>query len=162
RVALWVLDPAAGTLTIHPDARGFGPGEPEDAGPIPCSPDGGGPLDEVVFHDRVLRTNRGMAGIGSTSLRGQLEAFGVPDAVVVPWRAGEQRLGAIAVYGSASGGFSEEDVLVLRAAATAAALLRHDQQSARLEGVKANFMRLASHELRSPLSVVRGYVSMME
>src|SRR5207302_624709 len=70
--------------------------------------------------------------------------------------------GANAVYGSASGGFSEEDVLVLRAAATAAALLRHDQQSARLEGVKANFMRLASHELRSPLSVVRGYVSMME
>jgi signal transduction histidine kinase len=44
----------------------------------------------------------------------------------------------------------------------AAALRRQMEQSIQLEQLKTNFLKLASHELRAPLGVVRGYVSMLE
>jgi len=103
----------------------------------------------------------------------------------MPWRAGDLRLGVVGVYDSARpSGFSEEDVWVLQAAVTAAALVwEHRQaddamavlrereaaslrqqieQSTQLEQLKTDFLKLASHELRGPLGVVRGYISMME
>jgi len=41
-------------------------------------------------------------------------------------------------------------------------LRAHAERMGRLEQSKAEFLNLASHELRGPLTVVRGYVSMME
>jgi PAS domain S-box-containing protein len=41
-------------------------------------------------------------------------------------------------------------------------LRAHADRMAQLERSKAEFLNLASHELRGPLTVVRGYVSMME
>jgi PAS domain S-box-containing protein len=41
-------------------------------------------------------------------------------------------------------------------------LRAHAERMAQLERSKAEFLNLASHELRGPLTVVRGYVSMME
>jgi PAS domain S-box-containing protein len=38
----------------------------------------------------------------------------------------------------------------------------HAQRMAQLEESKSEFLNLASHELRGPLTVVRGYISMME
>jgi signal transduction histidine kinase len=42
------------------------------------------------------------------------------------------------------------------------AVRREGERVAALEDVKSKFLRLASHELRGPLAVVRGYVSMLE
>lgn len=44
----------------------------------------------------------------------------------------------------------------------AAQLRAHAERMAELERAKAEFLNLASHELRSPLTVVRGYNSMLE
>jgi PAS domain S-box-containing protein len=41
-------------------------------------------------------------------------------------------------------------------------LQQHAERMAQLEKVKRDFLNLASHELRGPLSVLRGYISMVE
>lgn len=41
-------------------------------------------------------------------------------------------------------------------------LRQHAQRMAQLEKIKRDFLNLASHELRGPLSVLRGYISMVE
>ncbi len=41
------------------------------------------------------------------------------------------------------------------------AVAREGERMAALEGVKSTFLRLASHELRGPLAILRGYVSML-
>jgi signal transduction histidine kinase len=167
QVAFWRYDPDSETITLARGAFGFRPEELARLGSRPCRPGGGDAMERVVFDGLVLRA-------------------GLPrDTVAVPWTAGEQRLGAVAAYASTRpGGFTEEDVWVLQAAATAAALvcehrradealtalreqeassLRHQiEQSIELEQLKADFLRLASHELRGPLAIVRGYVSMIE
>ncbi len=121
----------------------------------------------------------------SPTYRSALHGVGVRDVITIPWRAGDHRLGAVGVYDSTRpDGFREEDVWALQGAVTAAALVwEHRQadaalaelrereaatlrqqieQSMQLEQLKTNFLKLASHELRAPLSVVRGYISMME
>jgi signal transduction histidine kinase len=167
RVAFWRFDAATETIAPARGAFGFSPDELAELGGRPCRPGGRDAMERVVFDGLVLH--------GS-----------VPrDTTFVPWTAGEQRLGAVAAYASTRpGGFTEEDVWVLQAAATAAALVcehrRADEalaalrereagslrqqieQSMELEQLKADFLRLASHELRGPLGIVRGYVSMIE
>src|SRR5947209_636278 len=56
-------------------------------------------------------------------------------------------------------------VSTLRFYQTEARLTSVSRQSARtaeLERAKSDFMRLASHELRGPVAVLRGYISMLE
>jgi signal transduction histidine kinase len=108
----------------------------------------------------------------------------VADSMAVAWRAGATRLGALAAHDPmGSSGFSEEDAWILRLAAFAAGLVwqiktaeRHiralgDSEAGRLrehiermqamEKMKGDFLKLASHELRGPIGIVRGYYSMM-
>ena len=117
--------------------------------------------------------------------RDRLRLLGVRDALGVQWRAGDEPLGMLAAYDSQKpGGFTREDVWVGRIAALAAALVfEHRRAAARvaeltgresdrlvsearrledLERVKSDFLRLASHELRGPVSVLWGYLSMIE
>ena len=105
------------------------------------------------------------------------------DAIAVPWRTAGRILGILTAFDSRSG-FTEQDVWVMRIAARAAALvwqaheaelqlaeLRAQERAAleeqarkmeELERMKSDFLRLASHELRGPLAIARGYVSMVE
>jgi signal transduction histidine kinase len=164
QVVFWLRDPATGTMSPQAGAYGFTDGDLADLGEVACHPDGGRVIDRVVFEDLVVCES---------------------DDVTIPWRAGDRRLGALGVYGSTRrAGFTEEDVSVLQAAAAAAALVwehrladealadvrdreaaglrRQIEQSIELEQLKTDFLKLASHELRAPLGVVRGYISMME
>jgi signal transduction histidine kinase len=166
RAAFWLAGGGSGTLTPQAGAYGCAP---EDLEPMRDL------VERVVSEDLVVR---GEVDAGS-------DGHGVQDTITIPWRAGERRLGAIGVYGSTRrSGFREEDVWVLQAAAAVAALVwEHRQadealaelrereaaglrqqieQSIQLEQLKTDFLKLASHELRGPLGVVRGYVSMME
>jgi signal transduction histidine kinase len=185
RVAFWVLDPETETLSVQPQAFGFTEDELAELSELECSAHGSRPVERVVFGDLVLRERLDGAGAARGAQRAQLEALGVLDTITIPWRVGEHRLGALVVYGSRRpSGFVDEDVWVMQAAATSAALVwEHRQadeamaelrereaqrlrqqieQSIQLEQLKADFLKLASHELRGPLSVVRGYISMME
>lgn len=154
RVAFWRYDAATRTATLQPGAFGFTDEELASVRGFPFRPGGAGPLS-------------------------------APDTLWVPWKTGDQLLGALGASGAVRpGGFTDEDVWVLQVAAAAAALVlehreadeelarlrereaatlqRQIEQSIQLEQLKADFLKLASHELRGPLAVVRGYVSMME
>jgi signal transduction histidine kinase len=184
RVAFWRYDAGSATISVQPDACGFGASELERVPAMPCRPGGGGPLEQVVFDGLVLREEI-EGGAGGSTYGAALAALGVHDAVTISWWAGVRRLGAVGAYGSTRrSGFSDEDVWVLRAAATVAALVWEHRQadeamadlreresaglrqqmdrSIQLEHLKADFLKLASHELRGPLGLVRGYISMME
>lgn len=164
RVAFWLYDPDDETISAQPGHFGFSVDQLELAGRLPCRPGGTDPLERVVFDDLVVVKESDIA---------------------VPWKVGDHRLGALGAYDSTrASGFTDEDVRALQAAATAAALVwEHRQaddalaemrdrettslrqqieQSIELEHLKTDFLKLASHELRGPLGVVRGYISMME
>src|SRR5438034_5250299 len=185
RVVFWRHDEDA--QTVAPQRATFGLGDDEVAAldGLPCRPDGDHAMERVVFDDATLRGDADAGEVRLGADRSLVQPLRSRDVVAIPWTAGEHRLGALTVYGSTRpGGFQEEDVWVLRAAATAAALVwehrRADEalaamrereaanlrqqieQSMQLEQLKADFLRLASHELRGPLAIVRGYLSMME
>ena len=164
RAAFWLFEPTTATISPQPAAFGFTAADLERLQGIPWRPDADGPGDAYRF---------------------AVETLGVADEITIPWRAGDRRLGLVAVYDSTRpAGFSEEDIWVLQAAATTAALvwehrqadegiaalrereaasLRHKiEQSIELEQLKTDFLKLASHQLRGPLGIVRGYISMME
>ncbi|TMC10047.1 MAG: hypothetical protein E6J41_09235, partial [Chloroflexi bacterium] len=185
RAAFWLYDPGTETISPQDGAAGFTDEQLEGLRGVPCSPDGEGLAERIVFHDLVLRDQVEGVLAEATAYRSALQAVGVADTISMAWRSGGHRLGAVGVYDSTRpSGFSEEDVWVLQAAVTAAALVwEHRQadaalaelrereaaslrqqieQSMELEQLKTDFLRLASHELRGPLGVVRGYISMME
>ena len=114
-----------------------------------------------------------------------LKALRASDAIAVPWSAADRVLGLLAVYDlNKPLGFSREDVWLVRIAALAAALVWEHEQAvdelatlnareavrlraeatslAELEQIKSEFLKLASHELRAPVAVLRGYVSMIQ
>jgi signal transduction histidine kinase len=174
RAAFWALQPDS-TVVLVREPFGF----PEEAlaalAGMPGGPDTEGVMYDVLFGDDVWRAE-GAA---------ELEAIGASSGIVVPWRTGEQRLGLLGVYESSRpGGFTDADVWVARIAAIAAGLVWQERQAARrgheaeqqharklheyaqriaeLERVKSNVVNLAAQELRSPLGVIRGCLSVLE
>ncbi|HEY1421748.1 MAG TPA: GAF domain-containing protein [Candidatus Dormibacteraeota bacterium] len=86
-----------------------------------CAPDRDDLASQVVFHDYVFRASRTDE---SKDFRYVLDALGVKDAISVPWRAGDERLGLVAAYDSnRPEGFTREDTWVLQKAALAAGLV---------------------------------------
>jgi len=185
RAAFWLYDPVTESVSPQPGSFGFEPDELERLRGIPCRPGGKGVVERVVFDGLVVRGDVDPQDPLYAPYGPMITSPGIQDTISIPWRAGDRRLGAVGVYGSTRvSGFSQEDVWVLQAAATAAALvwehrqadeavaelrereadaLRHRiEQTIELEQLKADFLNLASHELRGPLGLVRGYVSMME
>ncbi|HEY6378843.1 MAG TPA: ATP-binding protein [Candidatus Dormibacteraeota bacterium] len=91
---------------------------------------------------------------------------------LVPVHVSGERFGLLGVGVTGAPGFRRDDLRRLDAVAQLAGLaianaLRYDESRqtadrlAALERVKSDFLRLASHELRGPLGVLRGYISMM-
>jgi signal transduction histidine kinase len=140
-------------------------------------------FEQVVFQDFIL------AGTiaddpAFAPYRDVLQPLEAATAIAVPWRAGDDRLGAlIALDPRPSKALLERHTWVLRVAAGLAALVwqrgraermvtqrdEHEAQQLRayagrlasLEKAKSDFLSLASHELRSPLSVLGGYLSLL-
>ena len=151
---------------------------------LPCRPGGRGVAERIVLNGESFRTGHEMAGEQMGPSRKWLGALGSWDAVAVPWAAGKRRLGLVAALDSTrDGGFSKEDLSVLEAAAATAALVwqqrelsgqllsARSEETARmrplakrmreLEEMKGHILNLAAHELRGPIAVIRGYLSMV-
>ncbi|MDQ6772675.1 MAG: GAF domain-containing protein [Candidatus Dormibacteraeota bacterium] len=81
-----------------------------------------------------------------------------------PLWAGDRLVAVLGLARQGGRGFGPEDLATMQALAAPAALaLRNALLFQEVEGagrVKSDFLSLAAHELRTPLSVVRGYVSM--
>jgi signal transduction histidine kinase len=104
--------------------------------------------------------------------RQMAEQQGMGTVALVPIRVSGEPFGLLGVSVAGREPFSRDDLRRLEAVAQLAGLaianaLRYDEtrqtadRLSALERVKSDFLRLASHELRGPLGVVRGYVSMM-
>jgi signal transduction histidine kinase len=182
RVAFLIRDNDSAWLRWQPMAYGF-PDAFMTRARIPCSPTGTALLEQVVFQDFIL------AGPiandpAFTPYRDLLQPLDAATAIAVPWRAGDDRLGAvIALDPRPPKTLLERHTWVLRVAAGVAAIVwqrgraermvtERDEQEARrlrayagrlasLEKAKSEFLSLASHELRSPLSVLGGYLSLL-
>ena len=112
-----------------------------------------------------------------------LARLGARDVLAVPWRTAAVPLGILGAWNSQSG-FSDQDEWIMGLAARASALVwqgyaaeqraqglqaaeldrleAHAQRMAELERQKSEFLQLASHELRAPITLVSGYLSMLE
>jgi signal transduction histidine kinase len=87
-----------------------------------CAPDRDDLQSRVVFKDYIYIADQ---HDGSQESAWVLGTLGVSNAVSVPWRAGDQRLGLLAAYDSVRPeGFSREDAWVLHHAGLAAGLVR--------------------------------------
>jgi signal transduction histidine kinase len=120
---------------------------------------------------------RGLAADAAHRLSAQVDARGRPrllatpgssrqDAIVVPLPLDLGMGAMVVVSGPYTPFFGTDEVSRLRgyAANLTAALdrARVTERLAALEKTKSQFLNLASHELRSPLGVINGYLSMLE
>src|SRR6266566_1159677 len=120
KVVFWKLDDE-GKLQPIPGAYGVDNQFMAGLRPAPCAPDSDDVASRVVFHDLMFRAAR---TDDSSDFRYVLDTLGVRNAVAVPWRAGDQRLGQVAAYDSRRvEGFSREDTWVLQKAGLAAGLV---------------------------------------
>ena len=182
RAAFWLLDPERGCLRVQPEPFGVPFGSNLA---VACSPDGDGIAERIVHDDWTLLGEIPRGGPdGVDPLLDLLQRIGTGNALFVGWRAGDRRLGAISALDSrAPGGFTARDAQLLRLLGIGALLAwdgRRTEETLRrgrdsevqtlraetervtsLEHLKSDFMKLASHELRAPVAVLRGYLSMM-
>ncbi|HUZ86889.1 MAG TPA: GAF domain-containing protein [Candidatus Baltobacterales bacterium] len=120
KVLFWQLD-GKGRLGAMAGAHGVEDEFVRRLDPTPCVPDGDDLASRVVFQDFVFRASR---SDDSQDFKYVLDALGVEDAISVPWRAGDERLGLVAAYDSARpDGFTREDTWVLQKAGLAAGLV---------------------------------------
>lgn len=88
--------------------------------PTQCVPGGSDLAGRVVYDDLIFRAN----GADAPEFGYVLDTLGVSNAISVPWRAGDERLGLVAAYDSVRpDGFSREDTWVLQKAGLAAGLV---------------------------------------
>jgi signal transduction histidine kinase len=139
-------------------------------------------LSQLLFAGEALRLSRTDPHValdpGSTLAR--LDAR---DILAVPWRTAAVPLGILAAWNSQTR-FTDQDEWIMRLAARSSALVwqgyaaeqraqglqaaeldrleAHAQRMAALDRQKSEFLQLASHELRAPITLVSGYLSMLE
>ena len=182
RVTFWRLSSDGKYCVLAAGAHGIQPGDFGAIRPVSCV-EGSSIAGSVVFGDGFFLGSAQELGM-EVPIPSRTGMSSVSDAMAVAWRAGATRLGALAAHDPiGSMGFSEEDAWILRLAAVAAGLVwqiktaeRHiralgDSEAGRLreyiermeamEKMKGDFLKLASHELRGPIGIVRGYYSMM-
>lgn len=183
RCVFFALSPDGRAINAQLEAHNVPRRLLETLPPIPCDSRGQNRGGRLVYGDEIYLSTPDDRGEPDPCRR-LVEAAGARDALAAAWKAGERRFGALAVFDSLSReGFTDEDAWVLQVAAMGAGLtwqhkqaemelrelkdreaeqLRHEaERMAELERVKTNFLNLASHELRGPIGVARGYLSMI-
>jgi signal transduction histidine kinase len=155
---------------------------PDPHWPTIFDAEGDDALTRVLFSGEAMRSTReGEAGASRpSSVLARLDARNI---LAVPWRTAAIPLGFLAAWNSKSE-FTDQDEWIMRLAARASALVwqgyaaeqraqrlqaaeldrleAHAQRMAELERQKSEFLQLASHELRAPITLVSGYLSMLE
>ncbi len=182
RVTLWRLSTDHTLLMPAAAAHGVTARDFAQLQAVPCNPEGTSLRDRVVFGDAVFH---GRAADLGMSLESNDLSGSTAGTVAVAWRAGTVRLGVLAAHDPIKpDGFSDEDTWTLQLAAFAAGLvwqikdseerirtlgdaeaqrlIEHIERTRSMEKMRSDFLKLASHELRGPIGVVRGYFSMMQ
>jgi len=119
RAAFWRLGPR-GTLTLQPTPFGFARESAIHGTRLHVGAHGDGVLDSIVFRED-LEIVKGT----SPALDAVWHGAGIGDvksSIAAAWRAGDRRIGAVAVY-DAEHGFSPHDLWLLRLVGLAAGLV---------------------------------------
>ena len=121
-----------GDLVGQPEAHGIA-AELVERLRFPCDPSRHGLIERILFDDEVFRAHIADHDDDVAPYRAALDVLDIDDALVVPWRAGDDPIGAlVALDCTVPEGFTEEDVWVLRAAAHSAGLVwQHKLAAAR-------------------------------
>ena len=120
KVLFWQLRDD-GTLAAIPGGHGVNDDFISQLHPVPCDRERDDAASRVVFGDYIFRAT---GNDDTQDFLHALDSLNVMNAIAVPWRAGEQRLGLVAAYDSRRPeGFSREDTWVLQKAALAAGLV---------------------------------------
>ena len=121
KVLFWQLG-EDGILRAVPGGYGVDEAYVSGLRTAPCAPDRDDLQSKVVFKDYIYIADQ---RDGSQESAWVLGALSVSNAMSVPWRAGDNRLGLLAAYDSKRPeGFSREDAWVLQKAGIAAGLVR--------------------------------------
>ncbi|HKF77297.1 MAG TPA: histidine kinase dimerization/phospho-acceptor domain-containing protein, partial [Candidatus Dormibacteraeota bacterium] len=128
------------------------------------------PLASIPSIEAAIGTRRIQIAVAPVGRPGQAAALAkriesTRHALVVPLALSGELVGILAFGRVGDVPFGNEDLAAVGTIATVAALALHNaQQFASVEEVsdaKTLFLNLVAHELRTPLSVVRGYASML-
>lgn len=138
----------------------------------------GGEAAYVVDSDGSILAARGMShdDAASLSARGRVQSVESQEDMHAPWRSGStliiplelsQGRGAMVITtGRLSPMFGDDELARLRqyASSIVAGLDRVMLSSkiAALERAKTDFLNIASHELRGPMTVIKGYLTMLD
>jgi signal transduction histidine kinase len=141
RAAFWRLGPR-GTLALQPAPHGFPDRSRVYSLRLQLGAKGEGVIERIVFTDQLALV-RGTSPALDAIWRGA-GLSDVKNSIAAAWRAGERRIGAVAVY-DARHGFSAHDLWILRLVGMAAGALWQYKESedelgrtgARLEQAKA-------------------------
>ncbi|MGH7883500.1 MAG: ATP-binding protein [Candidatus Dormibacteraceae bacterium] len=142
---------------------------------MPCDPGASDLFSQVVFTGRVFRGTVDLTSFEFRPYARLIDLSRLADCKVlfVPWRAGAERMGIVVAQRPPEGeDFTNEEAIVLMSAGHITGLVcqrkRVEQTLAErakeleaLEELKSGFLRLAAHELRSPLTLLNGYISML-
>jgi signal transduction histidine kinase len=176
RVAFWLID--GDQLAVQRDAFGFT--DADTATMTMSVPDARrAGLFGVLHTGEALRYTRRTP---DDTPPARVAPPNTTNFLAVPWRTSEGPLGMLVAYDSAAG-FSDQDEWIVRLAARASALVlqsyeaqqrleqlqdaesdrlrEHSMRMAAVDQRKSDFLKLASHELRGPLTLLGGYLSML-
>jgi signal transduction histidine kinase len=122
KVLFWSLTPEHKLVAI-PGAYGIDDEFIARLFAAPADPEGTDLTSQVVYQDLIFRAALSDAG-QSDGDRRVLDTLRVENAISVPWRAGDERLGVVAAYDSKLvGGFTREDAWVLQIVGLVAGLV---------------------------------------
>jgi PAS domain S-box-containing protein len=172
RIAAEALDaPRATVLRLDGDVLVIS-GEYDERGT--CARDMAWPVADLPGAEEVLHGAvwTGSLDVVGPSLRSVTERTGVTAVAMAPVRSGTEPFGILALLSREPRLLGESEKRLLTGIASLASLAVGNAESFRLErehgrrmqaldSAKSQFLNLASHELRSPLTVLRGYVSMI-
>jgi PAS domain S-box-containing protein len=132
------------------------------------------PVGELPGAAGVLRGEfwTGRVGDIGPALRRVVDRTGVTALAMAPVRSGSEPFGILALLSRTPRQLGEGETRLLQGIASLAGLAvgnaenfrlerEHGRRMQALDTAKSQFLNLASHELRSPLTVLRGYMSMI-
>ena len=122
--------------------------------------------DEPMLAEAVAKRQPVQTAEGRADFPGRSIVRGMRHILLVPFVLHGEVVATLGVSRIADPSFSEDDIATLQQIGNVAVLAIRNarllQEAQEASRAKSDFLNLAAHELRTPLSVVNGYLSMLE